>query len=225
MSRAYASTLDISFDVRGGLLVRQIHHWFTLLFLALVHRLPGRVNKAVPVLGDQAVPPHDPATVLADGGAARDLVHPCGRVPIPGGEADQASRLAQPAATATRRASPYRPRRDGDHLLRRAAAVRRQRLDRKDLRHLAQRDDLRRSGKPARATKPNGCAPSRARRTTHPTSESGRSHPPVGIRLMDDKTKHGREHRSSDNGRAMKGLTCRTEPLPIQRTPTPPGPS
>jgi ubiquinol-cytochrome c reductase cytochrome b subunit len=39
MSRAYASTLDISFDVRGGLIVRQIHHWAALLFLAamLVH--------------------------------------------------------------------------------------------------------------------------------------------------------------------------------------------
>ncbi len=27
MSEAYKSTLDISFDVRGGLLIRQIHHW------------------------------------------------------------------------------------------------------------------------------------------------------------------------------------------------------
>ncbi|WP_335931744.1 cytochrome bc1 complex cytochrome b subunit [Streptomyces sp. PTD5-9] len=34
MSEAYASTLDISFDVRGGLLVRQIHHWAALIFLA-----------------------------------------------------------------------------------------------------------------------------------------------------------------------------------------------
>src|SRR6266567_4286058 len=34
MSESYASTLDISFDVRGGLLMRQIHHWATLLFLA-----------------------------------------------------------------------------------------------------------------------------------------------------------------------------------------------
>jgi ubiquinol-cytochrome c reductase cytochrome b subunit len=34
MSEAYASTLDISFDVRGGLLVRQIHHWSALLFVA-----------------------------------------------------------------------------------------------------------------------------------------------------------------------------------------------
>jgi ubiquinol-cytochrome c reductase cytochrome b subunit len=34
MSRAYASTLHISFDVRGGLIMRQIHHWAALLFLA-----------------------------------------------------------------------------------------------------------------------------------------------------------------------------------------------
>src|SRR6476661_1204319 len=36
MSQAYATTLDISFDVRGGLLMRQIHHWAALLFLAAV---------------------------------------------------------------------------------------------------------------------------------------------------------------------------------------------
>ena len=34
MSRAYDSTLNISFDVRGGLLMRQIHHWSALLFVA-----------------------------------------------------------------------------------------------------------------------------------------------------------------------------------------------
>ncbi|HEY9522860.1 MAG TPA: cytochrome bc complex cytochrome b subunit [Thermopolyspora sp.] len=34
MSEAYASTLDISFDVRGGLLMRQIHHWAAILFVA-----------------------------------------------------------------------------------------------------------------------------------------------------------------------------------------------
>ncbi|WP_351228269.1 cytochrome bc complex cytochrome b subunit [Streptomyces sp. NPDC002133] len=34
MSEAYASTLEISFDVRGGLLIRQIHHWAALIFLA-----------------------------------------------------------------------------------------------------------------------------------------------------------------------------------------------
>jgi ubiquinol-cytochrome c reductase cytochrome b subunit len=36
MSRAYSSTLQISFDVRGGLLIRQIHHWAALLFVAAI---------------------------------------------------------------------------------------------------------------------------------------------------------------------------------------------
>ncbi len=41
MSEAYASTLDISFDVRGGLLIRQIHHWAALIFVAgmLMHMM------------------------------------------------------------------------------------------------------------------------------------------------------------------------------------------
>src|SRR6266545_2109151 len=41
MSEAYASTLDISFDVRGGLLLRQMHHWSAMLFIAamLVHMM------------------------------------------------------------------------------------------------------------------------------------------------------------------------------------------
>ena len=34
MSEAYASALEISFDVRGGLLIRQMHHWAALLFVA-----------------------------------------------------------------------------------------------------------------------------------------------------------------------------------------------
>ncbi len=39
MSDAYASTLHISFDVRGGLLMRQMHHWAAMIFIAamLVH--------------------------------------------------------------------------------------------------------------------------------------------------------------------------------------------
>ena len=36
MSKAFASTLDISFEVRGGLFVRQIHHWAALLFAASI---------------------------------------------------------------------------------------------------------------------------------------------------------------------------------------------
>ena len=34
MTRAYESALDISFEVRGGLFVRQVHHWAALLFMA-----------------------------------------------------------------------------------------------------------------------------------------------------------------------------------------------
>ena len=41
MSAAYESTLRVSFDVRAGLVMRQIHHWAALLFLGaiLVHLL------------------------------------------------------------------------------------------------------------------------------------------------------------------------------------------
>ncbi|MGV0835345.1 cytochrome bc1 complex cytochrome b subunit [Mycolicibacterium thermoresistibile] len=36
MSRAYQTALDISFEVRGGLFVRQVHHWAALLFAASI---------------------------------------------------------------------------------------------------------------------------------------------------------------------------------------------
>jgi ubiquinol-cytochrome c reductase cytochrome b subunit len=36
VSKAYASTLDISFEVRGGLFVRQVHHWAALMFAASI---------------------------------------------------------------------------------------------------------------------------------------------------------------------------------------------
>ena len=36
MSRAYETTLNISFEVRGGLFVRQVHHWAALLFAAAI---------------------------------------------------------------------------------------------------------------------------------------------------------------------------------------------
>jgi len=41
MSEAYASTLRISFDIRGGLLMRQMHHWSAMLFIAamLIHMM------------------------------------------------------------------------------------------------------------------------------------------------------------------------------------------
>ncbi|AIT61485.1 menaquinol-cytochrome C reductase [Corynebacterium doosanense CAU 212 = DSM 45436] len=33
MSRAYATALNISFEVRGGLFIRQMHHWAALMFM------------------------------------------------------------------------------------------------------------------------------------------------------------------------------------------------
>jgi ubiquinol-cytochrome c reductase cytochrome b subunit len=41
MSSAFASALDISFDVRGGLLLRQMHHWAAMIFIAamMIHLL------------------------------------------------------------------------------------------------------------------------------------------------------------------------------------------
>ncbi|MET7622705.1 ubiquinol-cytochrome c reductase cytochrome b subunit [Streptomyces sp. NPDC005408] len=36
MTQAYSTTLYISFDVRGGLLIRQIHHWAALVFVAAI---------------------------------------------------------------------------------------------------------------------------------------------------------------------------------------------
>ncbi|WP_370287587.1 cytochrome bc complex cytochrome b subunit [Nocardioides sp.] len=41
MSAAYASSLEISFDVRGGLLLRQMHHWAAMIFIAsmMIHMM------------------------------------------------------------------------------------------------------------------------------------------------------------------------------------------
>jgi lipopolysaccharide export system protein LptA len=36
MTEAYSSSLAISFDVRGGLLMRQVHHWAALFFTAAI---------------------------------------------------------------------------------------------------------------------------------------------------------------------------------------------
>ena len=43
MSQAYASTLALSFSVNAGLLVRQIHHWAALLFVAGIAVHMGRI--------------------------------------------------------------------------------------------------------------------------------------------------------------------------------------
>jgi ubiquinol-cytochrome c reductase cytochrome b subunit len=36
MAVAYHTALDLSFDIRGGLLMRQAHHWAALLFIAAI---------------------------------------------------------------------------------------------------------------------------------------------------------------------------------------------
>ena len=41
MSRAYETALNLSFEVRGGLFIRQMHHWAALMFMVsmTVHML------------------------------------------------------------------------------------------------------------------------------------------------------------------------------------------
>lgn len=48
MSSAMASTMEISFDVRGGLLMRQMHHWAAMIFIAsmMIHMLRVYVTGA-----------------------------------------------------------------------------------------------------------------------------------------------------------------------------------
>jgi ubiquinol-cytochrome c reductase cytochrome b subunit len=36
MTKAYETSLNLSFDVRGGLIMRQMHHWAALLFMAAI---------------------------------------------------------------------------------------------------------------------------------------------------------------------------------------------
>ena len=43
MSRAYETALNISFEVRGGLFVRQVHHWAALMFAASIMLHMARV--------------------------------------------------------------------------------------------------------------------------------------------------------------------------------------
>ncbi|MEU9313956.1 cytochrome bc complex cytochrome b subunit [Streptomyces sp. NPDC048256] len=51
MSQAYATTIEISFDVRGGLFIRQLHHWSALIMIGalmmhtLRHFLTGSFRK------------------------------------------------------------------------------------------------------------------------------------------------------------------------------------
>ncbi|MBV9271913.1 MAG: cytochrome bc complex cytochrome b subunit [Candidatus Eremiobacteraeota bacterium] len=43
VSRAFASAMRLSFEVNGGLLIRQVHHWIALIFIAGIVLHMGRV--------------------------------------------------------------------------------------------------------------------------------------------------------------------------------------
>ena len=43
VSRPYAAALDLSFEVRGGLLARQVHHWAALVFTAAIGAHAARI--------------------------------------------------------------------------------------------------------------------------------------------------------------------------------------
>ena len=50
VTEAYASTIDLSFSVRAGLVMRQAHHWAALIFLAAVtfHMCRRVLHRGVP---------------------------------------------------------------------------------------------------------------------------------------------------------------------------------
>ncbi|WP_182901841.1 hypothetical protein [Microbispora sp. H10830] len=81
MSAAYHSILDISFDVRGGLLARQLHHRLQILLAlgTVVWALLGRYRYALLVLGLAGV------AAVGGYGSADDLLSATflARVPIP----------------------------------------------------------------------------------------------------------------------------------------------
>lgn len=88
VSAAYDSTLHISFEVRGGLLVRQMHHWGALVFLAAISvhllrifftgafRRPREFNWMIGVLLF--------LLALLEGSAATRCPTTCCRVPVCG---------------------------------------------------------------------------------------------------------------------------------------------
>ena len=93
MTEAYRSALDLSFDVRAGLVMRQIHHWAALLFLAVDRRAPG------PGLLHRGVPPA-PRAQLDHRRHAAD--------PRPSSTASPATRCSTTSSRAPGCASPTR---------------------------------------------------------------------------------------------------------------------
>ena len=121
----------------------------------LVRHVPRRVDPSDAGLGHRTVlgPVHDPGDLLAHGGAARHPDHAADVLSVHRGPAAQGPAVAPPAAAPARRAGPDRAGRHGDRVLRRAADLRRQRRDRRQVRHQPERDDLgrpdRHPGRPA----------------------------------------------------------------------------
>lgn len=81
MSDAYASALDISLDVRGGLLIRQLHHTSSILLVlgTILWALLGRFRYAFVALGLGAL------AALSGYGTVDDLLSGTvlGKVPVP----------------------------------------------------------------------------------------------------------------------------------------------
>ncbi|MEU6741995.1 hypothetical protein [Streptosporangium sandarakinum] len=81
MSDAYASALDISLDVRGGLLIRQLHHTSSILLVlgTILWALLGRFRYALAALGLAAL------AALSGYGAVDDLLSGTvlGKLPVP----------------------------------------------------------------------------------------------------------------------------------------------
>ena len=115
----------------------------------LVHDVPRRFDPPVPVLGDQAVPPHRSTVVLAHRRPAGHPVHPRRAVSVHRGEDDRATRpnticcSARATSPSAPRSAAWRSPSTG------AVPLRRQRHHRQDVRHLAERHDVGRPHRPA----------------------------------------------------------------------------
>ena len=46
MSQAYESTLRLSYEVRAGMVMRQMHHWAAIIFLAAIVVHVGQIGRA-----------------------------------------------------------------------------------------------------------------------------------------------------------------------------------
>ena len=108
--------------------------------------------RILPAVGDLPRPLHDPGGVLPVHPRFLPMLNVLAAVyPWIETQLHQGQRAPQPAAAAAGRPGAHRARRDGHHVLHGAAAVRRQRHHRLQVRHLAERDDVGGPDRPARA--------------------------------------------------------------------------